>query len=90
MDESVKQEVTATPSVSKAESIKQDVNTTASVAPPKVDYATELFNLLSMGDSRENDSNTSAHDNSWAGLPCMLLPIIILSIQLLLLLMFFS
>ncbi|XP_022720520.1 probable ADP-ribosylation factor GTPase-activating protein AGD5 isoform X2 [Durio zibethinus] len=69
MAESVKQEVTTTPSVSKAESIKRDVNTTASVASPKVDYATELFNLLSMGDSRENDSNTSAHNNSWAGFP---------------------
>ncbi|XWS19535.1 hypothetical protein CRYUN_Cryun31cG0024200 [Craigia yunnanensis] len=69
MAESVKQEVTITPSVSKAESMKRDVKTTASVVPPKVDYATELFNLLSMGDSRENDSTTSAHDNSWAGLP---------------------
>ncbi|XVF87565.1 hypothetical protein PTKIN_Ptkin18bG0130600 [Pterospermum kingtungense] len=69
MAESAKQEVTTTTSVSKAESIKQDVNTNAPVAPPKVDYTTELFNLLCMGDSRENDSNTSTHDSSWAGLP---------------------
>ncbi|XWS15676.1 hypothetical protein CRYUN_Cryun34aG0022200 [Craigia yunnanensis] len=69
MAESVKQEVTVTPSVSKAESIKQDVNTTASVAPSKVDYATELFNLLSTGDSRENDNTTCAHDNSWVDFP---------------------
>ncbi|XVE51259.1 hypothetical protein DITRI_Ditri02bG0025600 [Diplodiscus trichospermus] len=69
MAEPVKQDDTTTPPVSKTEPIKRDVNTTASVAPPKVDYATELFNMLSMGDSRENDSNSSAHDNSWAGLP---------------------
>ncbi|KAK8273665.1 hypothetical protein V6Z12_D10G022000 [Gossypium hirsutum] len=62
--EPVKQEVTNTPSVSKAESIKRDVNTTAPViASSKIDYATELFNLLSMGDSGENDFG-SAHDNS--------------------------
>ncbi|KAK8618371.1 hypothetical protein V6N13_132365 [Hibiscus sabdariffa] len=65
--EPVKQELASTPSVSKAESIKIDVNTVALVAPPKIDYATELFNLLSMGDSRENGSS-SAHDNSLAGL----------------------
>ncbi|GMI77584.1 NEVERSHED, ARF-GAP domain 5 [Hibiscus trionum] len=59
--ESVKQEVASTPSVSKAESIKRDVNTATLVAPPKIDYATELFNLLSMGDSRENGSS-SVHD----------------------------
>ncbi|XVF25885.1 hypothetical protein REPUB_Repub13aG0252500 [Reevesia pubescens] len=69
MAESVKQEVTTTPSVSKAEAIKRDAITTASVAPPKVDYATELFNLLSVGDSRENDSNASAYDNSWVVFP---------------------
>ncbi|KAK8607913.1 hypothetical protein V6N13_023358 [Hibiscus sabdariffa] len=60
-------ELASTPSVSKAESIKIDVNTVALVAPPKIDYATELFNLLSMGDSRDNGSS-SAHDNSLAGL----------------------
>ncbi|KAL1146976.1 hypothetical protein V6Z11_A10G022800 [Gossypium hirsutum] len=62
--EFIKQDVTNTPSVSKAESIKRDVNTTAPVvASSKIDYATELFNLLSMGNSGENDSG-SAHDNS--------------------------
>ncbi|KAK6264794.1 Arf GTPase activating protein - like 6 [Theobroma cacao] len=68
MAESPNEEVNPTPSVSNAESIKQDVKTTSSAAPPKIDYATELFNLLSMGDSRENGSKTSAHDNFWAGL----------------------
>ncbi|XP_021295133.1 probable ADP-ribosylation factor GTPase-activating protein AGD5 isoform X5 [Herrania umbratica] len=66
--ESPNQEVNPTPSVSNAESIKQDVKTTSSAAAPKTDYATELFNLLSMGDSRENGSKTSAHHNFWAGL----------------------
>ncbi|KAG8482128.1 hypothetical protein CXB51_026780 [Gossypium anomalum] len=62
--EFIKQEVTNIPSVSKVESIKRDVNTTAPVvASSKIDYATELFNLLSMGDSGENASG-SAHDNS--------------------------
>lgn len=79
MAESPNEEVNPTPSVSNAESIKQDVKTTSSAAPPKIDYATELFNLLSMGDSRENGSKTSAHDNFWAGLSCMFLAIIIVS-----------
>ncbi|KAK2644175.1 hypothetical protein Ddye_019370 [Dipteronia dyeriana] len=35
------------------------------VAQPKVDYATELFNLLSMDDSRGNDSKMSANENTW-------------------------
>ncbi|KAK8353726.1 hypothetical protein V6Z11_A05G175200 [Gossypium hirsutum] len=65
--DTVNQEVTNTPSVSNVESIKQDVNTTASVALAKVDYATELFNLLFMEDSRENHSDISAHENSWTG-----------------------
>ncbi|OMO65086.1 putative ARF GTPase activator [Corchorus olitorius] len=59
MAESLKQEIGTTPSVSKAESIKKDANTTPSVAPAKVDYATELINLLCMGDTRESNSNVS-------------------------------
>ncbi|KAK3188090.1 hypothetical protein Dsin_027651 [Dipteronia sinensis] len=35
------------------------------VAQPKLDYATELFNLLSMDDSRGNDSKMSANENTW-------------------------
>lgn len=38
------------------------------VSPPKVDYATELFNLLSLEDSGENDSRTCAVNNPWAGM----------------------
>ena len=43
--------------------------------PPKVDYATDLFNMLSMDGSNENGSEAaSADDNAdWAGFQCMYL-----------------
>lgn len=54
------------PVVTKAELAKQAVTATPAVPPPKVDYATELFNLLSMGDSGQKGSETSAaDDNAW-------------------------
>ncbi|XP_073143224.1 ADP-ribosylation factor GTPase-activating protein AGD5-like isoform X2 [Henckelia pumila] len=37
------------------------------VAPPKVDYATDLFNMLSMDSSSENAAGASGDDDSWAG-----------------------
>ncbi|CAA0815937.1 Probable ADP-ribosylation factor GTPase-activating protein AGD5 [Striga hermonthica] len=37
------------------------------LSPPKVDYATDLFNMLSMDDSVENTTNVSGDDNTWAG-----------------------
>ncbi|KAH6764312.1 ARF-GAP domain 5 [Perilla frutescens var. frutescens] len=37
------------------------------VSPPKVDYATDLFNMLSMDGSVENANGASGDDNSWAG-----------------------
>ncbi|KAL2472629.1 putative ADP-ribosylation factor GTPase-activating protein AGD5 [Forsythia ovata] len=38
------------------------------VSPPKVDYATDLFSMLSMDGSSENASAAaSADDNAWAG-----------------------
>ncbi|XP_027187795.1 ADP-ribosylation factor GTPase-activating protein AGD5 isoform X2 [Cicer arietinum] len=43
---------------------------TAQNTPPKVDYATDLFNLLSMDASNENGSKAAgatADDSSWAG-----------------------
>lgn len=49
---------------------------TAQNTPPKVDYATDLFNLLSMDASNENGSKAAgatADDSSWAGFQCMLL-----------------
>ncbi|KAK9268206.1 hypothetical protein L1049_010649 [Liquidambar formosana] len=55
------------PVVSKAESRKEPAKAASVVSPPKVDYATDLFNMLSMEDSRENDSQKSADDNAWAG-----------------------
>ncbi|KAF3451553.1 hypothetical protein FNV43_RR07648 [Rhamnella rubrinervis] len=52
----------------KLESQTETATANPVVSPPKVDYATELFNLLSMDNSRENDSATSAVDNSWGGI----------------------
>ncbi|XVF70398.1 hypothetical protein PTKIN_Ptkin11bG0158300 [Pterospermum kingtungense] len=42
---------------------------TSTVTPPKLDYATDLFNMLSLDDgSSENGSGTaSTDDNNWAG-----------------------
>lgn len=43
---------------------------TAQSTPPKVDYATDLFNLLSMDDTNENGSKApgaTADDINWAG-----------------------
>ncbi|KAJ0082877.1 hypothetical protein Patl1_10862 [Pistacia atlantica] len=54
------------PAVSKAELAKQEATTTSVVTQRKVDYATDLFNLLSMDDSRENDAKTSTDTNTWA------------------------
>ncbi|KAF8409346.1 hypothetical protein HHK36_005421 [Tetracentron sinense] len=46
----------------------ESANPTAVVSPPKVDYATDLFNMLSMEGPNENGSETSfADDNAWAG-----------------------
>lgn len=47
---------------------------TAQSTPPKVDYATDLFNLLSMDDTNENGSKApgaTADDINWAGFQCM-------------------
>ena len=39
--------------------------------PPKVDYATDLFSMLSMDGPSENGiESSSADDNSWAGFQC--------------------
>ncbi|KAL7129622.1 hypothetical protein ABFS83_13G080800 [Erythranthe nasuta] len=37
------------------------------VSPPKVDYATDLFNMLSMDGSVDNGAGASGEDNTWAG-----------------------
>uniref|UniRef100_A0A5B6YID3 Putative ADP-ribosylation factor GTPase-activating protein AGD5 n=1 Tax=Davidia involucrata TaxID=16924 RepID=A0A5B6YID3_DAVIN len=52
---------------SKTELGKQGANAIPVVTPAKVDYATDLFNMLSMEDSRENNSKTSTtDDHAWA------------------------
>lgn len=56
------------PAVPKYEPPKQEASTTPQ---RKVDYATDLFNLLCMDDSRENDSKTSTDEKSCANLQCM-------------------
>ena len=39
--------------------------------PPKVDYATDLFNMLSMdGPSGNQPGPSSSNDNGWAGFQC--------------------
>lgn len=41
-------------------------------SPPKVDYATDLFDMLSMDCPTDNGSEAaSTDDNSWAGFQCM-------------------
>lgn len=48
--------------------------TPAQITPPKVDYATDLFNMLSMDDANENVSKAAgatADDINWAGFQCM-------------------
>ncbi|KAM1041538.1 hypothetical protein ACFX2I_030681 [Malus domestica] len=55
------------PAVPPAEATKKAIDT-APPAPPKVDYATDLFNMLSVDGPSENGSDAaSAEDNDWAG-----------------------
>ncbi|THG22957.1 hypothetical protein TEA_019574 [Camellia sinensis var. sinensis] len=56
------------PVVSYAESAKQAADSSPAVSPPKVDFATDLFDMLSMDGPSENGSEAaSADDNAWAG-----------------------
>ncbi|PSS24680.1 ADP-ribosylation factor GTPase-activating protein AGD5 [Actinidia chinensis var. chinensis] len=50
--------------VSRTESGKQEVNANPISLVSKVDYATDLFNLLLIGDSRENVAKPSTTDDS--------------------------
>ncbi|KAJ4843459.1 hypothetical protein Tsubulata_006785, partial [Turnera subulata] len=61
------------PVVQKAEPIVEPTEATKvidaapDVSPPKVDYATDLFSMLSMDGSNENGSESASNeDNSWA------------------------
>ncbi|GFS39161.1 ARF-GAP domain 5 [Actinidia rufa] len=56
------------PAVTSAESAMQVIDSSPVVSPPKVDYATDLFNMLSMDGPSENSSEAaSGDDNAWAG-----------------------
>ena len=53
------------------EASKPVADTTPVATPPKVDYATDLFNMLSLDGPNENGSEAaSADDNAWAGFQC--------------------
>jgi len=57
----------------RAESAKLAMDA-AQNTPPKVDYATDLFNMLSMDVPNENGSESPSRttdDNLWAGFQCM-------------------
>ncbi len=58
------------------EAAKQALDAASVIAPPKVDYATDLFNMLSMdgpsdGPSENGLEAASPDDNAWAGFQCM-------------------
>ncbi|KAK6934320.1 Arf GTPase activating protein [Dillenia turbinata] len=56
--------------VSDTEPVKQapKPDTTSAASPPKVDYTTDLFNMLSMDAPCENGSEPASNDdNAWAG-----------------------
>lgn len=48
------------------EAIKETVDTAPAASPPKVDYTTDLFNLLSMEAPNEKGSEAASTDD-WAG-----------------------
>uniref|UniRef100_A0A6N2MHE0 Arf-GAP domain-containing protein n=1 Tax=Salix viminalis TaxID=40686 RepID=A0A6N2MHE0_SALVM len=58
----------AEPVVVATEAAKKVADAAPAVSPPKVDFATDLFDLLSMDGPTENGSEAAANDdNSWAG-----------------------
>lgn len=55
------------------ETSKQTTDTTQN-SPPKVDFSTDLFDMLSMDGPSEKGSGAAeaiADDNNWAGFQCM-------------------
>ncbi|KAK9689000.1 hypothetical protein RND81_09G027200 [Saponaria officinalis] len=61
-------EVQKAEAVPQAEVSKPVVDPPSVTAPPKVDFATDLFDMLSMDDPNENTSESNNNDdNSWAG-----------------------
>uniref|UniRef100_A0A6M2FB29 Arf-GAP domain-containing protein n=1 Tax=Populus davidiana TaxID=266767 RepID=A0A6M2FB29_9ROSI len=58
----------AEPMAEATEAAKKVADAAPAVSPPRVDFATDLFNLLSMDGPTENGSEAAANDdNSWAG-----------------------
>ncbi|XP_023535090.1 probable ADP-ribosylation factor GTPase-activating protein AGD5 isoform X1 [Cucurbita pepo subsp. pepo] len=56
------------PVVQQAEAMKQTTNDAPAVSPPKVDYATDLFNMLSFDSpSADGPAAASTDDSAWAG-----------------------
>lgn len=43
---------------------------TLSSQPPKVDITTNFFDMLSVDDTKQNGSQSSSDDNSWANFQC--------------------
>lgn len=49
----------------------QPISTPVDAPPPKVDYATDLFSMLSVNEHSDNVlESSSTDDNSWAGFQC--------------------
>ncbi|KAG6421324.1 hypothetical protein SASPL_117875 [Salvia splendens] len=59
--EQVVQKVETAPTAEPSKQVEEKIS------PPKVDYATDLFNMLSMDDSGETTTGASRDDNTWAG-----------------------
>lgn len=58
------------PVIAEADST-QKAQATANISPPAVDFATDLFNMLSVDGPSENASESpSLDDNAWAGFQC--------------------
>ncbi|XP_073268829.1 ADP-ribosylation factor GTPase-activating protein AGD5 isoform X2 [Populus alba] len=58
----------AEPMVEATEAAKKVADSAPAVSAPKVDFATDLFNLLSMDGPSENGSEVASNDdNGWAG-----------------------
>ena len=58
--------------VEATEASKKVADAAPAVSAPKVDFATDLFNLLSMDGPSENGSEVASNDdNGWAGFQCM-------------------
>lgn len=54
-----------------AVAVNQASDASLAVPPPKVDFATDLFDMLSGDSPNENSSEAaSADDNLWAGFQC--------------------